>query len=226
MATASAPARAPVKTVEEYDPPLTVEEFERLPGGEGKEELHDGRVVRMAPTGLAHGVVVGELMDALRARVRALGGRSWGFVTTETGYKLWPDRPRESRAPDVSVVRAARLPGGRITRRLVRGIPDLAVEVLSPTDKLPDAEFKVREYLDAGVPLVWLVDPLERVRVWDGATGAETVLRTGPASPPGSGLDALDGGDVVPGFRLPLAELWEAVGPVGDDADDDEESEA
>jgi Uma2 family endonuclease len=223
MATASALVRSPVKTVEEYDPPLTVEEFERMPGGEGKEELHDGRIVRMAPTGGVHGQVVIELGGAVRARVKELGGRSWGFVTTETGYTLWPDRPKESRAPDLAVVRAHRLPGGRIPRRFVRGVPDLAVEVLSPTDKLPEAEAKVAEYLDAGVPLVWLVDPLESVRVWDGATGAETVLRVGPASPPDSGSDALDGGAVVPGFRLPLAELWEAVGPIGDDEDEDDE---
>src|SRR5262245_45995556 len=122
MATASAPARAPVKTVEEYDPPLTVEEFERMPGGEGKEELHDGRVVRMAPTGLAHGVVVGELMDALKARVRELGGNAWGRVTTETGFKLWRDGPRESRAPDVGVVGARRVPGGRLGGRFAAAI--------------------------------------------------------------------------------------------------------
>ena len=219
MATASAPARSPVKTVEEYDPPLTVEEFERMPGGEGKEELHDGRVVRMAPTGGLHGVVVGELLDALKARIRELGGRSWGFATTETGYKLWPDRAKESRAPDVAVVRAHRLPRGRIPRRLVRGVPDLAVEVLSPTDKLPEAEAKVAEYLDAGVPLVWLVDPLVSVRVFSEATGEGPVLR---ADLPHPDHTALDGVDVVPGFRLPLAELWEAVGPVADDADDDE----
>jgi Uma2 family endonuclease len=170
----------------------------------------------MAPTGGVHGQLVLELAGFLKARVRQLGGNAWGRVTTETGFVLWPDRRRESRAPDVAVVRAHRLPGGRIPRRLIRGIPDLAVEVLSPNDQ-PDAiRAKIEEYLGAGVPLVWVVDPLVEVAVWTPAASAGTVLRaaTGAAAP---GPAVLDGGGVIPGFRLPLRELWAALGDVADE---------
>ena len=217
--TATVGASALVKTTAEYDPPLTVDAFERMPGGEGKEELHDGRVVRTAPTGGVHGQLVLELAGFLKARVRQLGGNAWGRVTTETGFVLWPDRRRESRAPDVAVVRAHRLPGGRIPRRLIRGIPDLAVEVLSPNDTPDAVQSKVEEYLAAGVPLVWVVDPLVEVVVRTPAAPAGTVLRAAAAGSASPLADALDGGDVIPGFRLPLGELWEALGDVADEDD-------
>ena len=220
--TATVGASTLVKTTAEYDPPLTVDAFERMPGGqggEGKEELHDGRVVRMAPTGGVHGQLVLELAGFLKARVRQLGGNAWGRVTTETGFVLWPDRRREARAPDVAVVRAHRLPGGRIPRRLIRGIPDLAVEVLSPNDPPDAVRSKVGEYLGAGVPLVWVVDPLVEVVVWTPAASAGTVLRAAAVGVAAQSPDALDGGDVIPGFRLPLRELWAALGDVADEDD-------
>src|SRR5262245_30981447 len=117
-----------LRTTREYDPPLTVDEFERLPEGEGKQELHDGRVVEMVAVGGWHGVIATVLLVRLDAHVRARGGCRYGRVVPETGYVLWPDRPRESRAPDVSFVAAAHAPRPW-PRRLVRGRPDLAVEV-------------------------------------------------------------------------------------------------
>jgi Uma2 family endonuclease len=217
--TATVGASALVKTTAEYDPPLTVDAFERMPGGEGKEELHDGRIVRVAPAGGVHGQLVLELAGFLKARIRQLGGNAWGRVTTETGFVLWPDRRRESRAPDVAVVRAHRLPGGRLPRRLIRGIPDLAVEVLSPNDPPDAVQAKVEEYLAAGVPRVWVVDPLVEVVVWTPAAPAGTVLRAAAAGPAAPFPDVLDGGDVLPGFRLPLGELWETLGDVAGEDD-------
>ena len=200
-----------LRTTREYEPPLTVDEFERLPGGEGKQELHDGRVVEMAPGGGAHGVVVIELGARLRDHVRARGGRAYGRVTTETGYVLWPDRPRESRAPDLAFISAEHAPRPW-PRRLVRAVPDLAVEVRSPDDRPGDIRLKVREYLDAGVPLVWVLDPGREAVVYDGRAGAVTRLGAG---------HVLDGGTVLPGFRLPLADLWAEA----EDAEDGERVE-
>ena len=77
-------------------------------------------------------------------------------------------------------------------------MPDLAVEVLSPDDRSRDILDKVGEYLQAGVPLVWVIDPKRRTAA---AYRSLTDVRTlGPD-------DALDGADVVPGFRCALAEV-------------------
>jgi Uma2 family endonuclease len=201
-----------LRTTREYAPPLTVDEFERLPDGEGKQELHDGRVVEMAPVGGWHGALATALLVRLDAHVRARGGPRYGRVVPETGYVLWPERPRESRAPDVSFVAAAHAPRPW-PRRLVRGRPDLAVEVLSPDDRPAALRAKVREYLGAGVPLVWVVNPDRRTA---------TVYR--PDRAPRRVAGALEGEEVLPGFRLPLAELWaeldepeEAPGEAGED---------
>src|SRR4051794_23771148 len=100
---------AVVRTIYEYERPLTVEEFERLPEGDGKQELVDGRVVEMAPVGDVHGLVAGEVYAALRAYVRRRrrGGRLVGHVRVETGYRLRPGPPGApgTRAPDVSYYR-------------------------------------------------------------------------------------------------------------------------
>jgi Uma2 family endonuclease len=192
---------AVVRTTYEYARPLTVEEFERLPEGEGKQELVDGRVVELAPVGDVHGLVAGEVHAALRAYVRRRrrGGRPGGHVRIETGYQLRPGPPgtRGTRAPDVSYYRARPR-----TRGIVRGAPDLAVEVLSPDEGPTEVQDKVAEYLAAGVPLVWVVD-----------TAHEAVVSHRPEQPARvlGRTEELTGEDVLPGFRLPLAELWATV---------------
>ena len=77
--------------------------------------------------------------------------------------------------------------------------PDLAVEVLSPSDRMADAMSKVTMYLQAGVRLVWLVDP---------ATLTVTIFRQDAAPKMVSEADTLDGGDVLPSFRVPVAEIF------------------
>jgi Uma2 family endonuclease len=211
---------AVVKTTYEYDRPLTVAEFERLPEGEGKQELVNGRVVELAPVGDVHGLVavevVAALRDYVRRRRRRHGGRlvAAGHVRTETGYQLRPGPAgtRGTRAPDVSYYRARPQ-----TRGIVRGAPDLAVEVLSPDEGPAAVREKVAEYLAAGVALVWVVDT---------APDRETVTVHRPGQPARvlSRGDLLTGEDVLPGFRLPLAELWTTVG--AEYAEDGEGTEA
>jgi Uma2 family endonuclease len=101
------------------------------------------------------------------------------------------------RSPDAAFVRRERLP--ELSDHFVPVAPDLAVEVLSPSDRMADALGKVAMYLQAGVQLVWLVDPAARV---------VTVFR--PDGPPKilGQSDALDGGDLLPGLTIPLAEIF------------------
>jgi hypothetical protein len=102
-----------------------------------------------------------------------------------------------TRAPDVSYYRARPR-----TRGIVRDSPDLAVEVLSPDEGPAAVQDKVAEDLAAGVPLVWVVDA---------AREAVTVHRPGQPAWVLGPADVLPGEEVLPGFRLPLAELWATV---------------
>ena len=107
------------------------------------------------------------------------------------------------RRPDVAFVSFGRWPEKTVTRdNAWNVVPDLAVEVVSPTNLAEDVENKTVEYLDAGVRLVWVLYPdLGRVYVYGSPTDVRVLEKT----------DALDGGDVLPGFRLPITALYEAA---------------
>ena len=118
----------------------------------------------------------------------------------ETGFRLEHD-PDTVRAPNVWFVRAGRVPTGEAGTHFFLGPPDLAVEVLSPSDRYRDVMAKVRDYLAAGTPLVWVIDPIGRSAAIFRAGGAAHLL----------GEDGiLDGGDVPPGFTVPLKDLLPA----------------
>jgi Uma2 family endonuclease len=122
-----------------------------------------------------------------------------GVVTGEAGgYILFPDR-RTVVMPDIGFIRWERLPDRRLPRKFCPVPPDLAVEVTSPTDEPADMARKLALYLEAGVPLVWWLDPdRRRVRVYHrGQFAAEH--HEG---------DVLDGLDILPGFRLPVADIF------------------
>ena len=151
---------------------------------------------------MASGVVevnVGRLLS-LHARANRLG---W-VLGGSTQYQLLPGRPNQVRKPDVSFVAAARFPNGLPRGNRMRFVPDLAVEVHSPTDLVEYTEGKRDEYLRAGVRLVWEVHVPTR-NVW-------------AYRPDGTGklyrvTDTLPGEDVLPGFGVPVAELFEGLDP-------------
>jgi Uma2 family endonuclease len=99
----------------------------------------------------------------------------------------------------VAFVAAGRLPGGQLPQGFIRGAPDLAVEILSPNDDPIEIQQKVRDYLEAGSRLVWVVAPRPRTVTVYRADGSARLVRE---------PEALDGEDVLPGFVLPLAELF------------------
>lgn len=175
---------------------LTVEELSELPDDGLRHELVEGELVSVAPAGFEHGDLAMELAFHVKAFVRA---RSLGAVlAAETGFVL-RRKPDTVRAPDVAFVRAERVPPRDQRRRFAVLAPDLVAEVVSPTDRAGEVNGKVAQWLDAGVRLVWVVDPENRVVVAHEPGGVAHLLREG---------DELGGGDVLPGFRLPLAELF------------------
>jgi len=109
------------------------------------------------------------------------------------------------RIPDVSFVTWDRLPDRRLPREPIPALaPDLAVEVLSPSNTRQEMERRLRDYFTAGVRLVWYVDPPSRTLTVYTAPDQAQLLRE---------TDTLDGGDVLPGFTLPLQQLFVEPGP-------------
>jgi Uma2 family endonuclease len=157
-------------------------------------ELVDGVLVEK-PMGLRESLLAGALISFLRAFVIP---RNLGLVTGEAGMmKLFAGIVR---IPDAAFISWDRLPGRRVPSVPVPQLaPDLAIEVLSKSNTKAEMDRKRGEYFTAGVRLVWEVDPAERtVTVYTGPEQS-TVL---------SHEQTLDGGDVLPGFTLPLKDLF------------------
>ncbi|MFM9961263.1 MAG: Uma2 family endonuclease [Planctomycetaceae bacterium] len=124
------------------------------------------------------------------------------FFTTDCGYQCFLDDPGKVRKPDVSFVRFGRFPRERVPEGYVCIPPDLAVEVLSPHDLADETDAKVEEYLDAGVPLVWVISPKsETVTVYRGDRSAVKLHEA----------DELSGENVLPGFRCKVCDLFAIV---------------
>ncbi len=173
--------------------PISVEEFEAMLL-EGAWELVDGEMVEVTPSANRSGWISGRVFSRLEQFVdfKKIG---WAFPT-ETGFVLFNDRATV-RSPDAAFVRRDRLP--ELTDHFVPIPPDFAVEVLSPSDRLADALAKVAMYLQAGVELVWLVDPAARTVTVFRPDDSIAVLHEG---------DMLEGGNVLPGFNLLVADIF------------------
>lgn len=150
----------------------------------------------MSPTGFKHGAIVARLTGAL---VQHIETHNLGEVTgAETGFKL-ASNPDTVRAPDIGFVRLERIPAGELTEKFWPGAPDLAVEVISPSDTLYEVDEKVEDYPAVGVRLIWIVNPKKRtVIVHRPNTEPQTLFEN----------DMLDGLDVVPGFQYHIANLF------------------
>lgn len=173
-------------------------ELSHRPDNEGKRfELSEGVLIEMAPAGLKHG---GFALQLGRLIGDFVDEHQLGLVTAaETGFILFTDESGKDtvRAPDVGFIAAARLP-----KELPDGYapfaPDLAVEVVSPGDSADEIEKKVNEYLKYGTQMVWVFYPKTR-----------SVLAQTPNSVQRLDINGtLDGGDVLPGFRLAVREVF------------------
>ncbi|MBI4520972.1 MAG: Uma2 family endonuclease [Gemmatimonadetes bacterium] len=173
---------------------LTAEEFERLPDDGYRTELVRGRVVREPPAGYEHGRIGGELIYVLNRFVRE--HRLGEVLASETGFVLFHD-PDTVRAPDAAFVAASRIPSD--PKGFAQLAPDLAVEVVSPSNTWSEVQDKVFDYLDAGTRLVWVLEPRRRrIRVFRSRDDV-TILGED---------DVLEGADVLPGFRVPVRGLF------------------
>jgi Uma2 family endonuclease len=175
---------------------VTAEELERMRDDEHRYDLIRGELICMSPTGEEHGEIAGNIAGPMWSHVRAT--RLGKVYIAEVGFVL-ARNPDVVLAPDVSFVRADHLDPERDRRRFVQTAPDFAVEVVSPTDRAAYVSAKVREYLDAGTQLLWVVETGRRIVTVFTRDGASHVLTE---------QDTLDAGDVIPGFRLAVRDIF------------------
>ena len=175
---------------------LTAAEFFRLYSHkDGRYELVDGEVVEMAPTNEQHGSAAFNITGALFVYSRDTG---IGRGVVETGYRVRQE-PDTVRGPDVSFNLSSRDPDEMVATGFVLGSPDIAIEVVSPSNTAAGIERKVAEYLAAGSQRVWVVNPLDRTAVVHRADG--TTINY-------AGEDVITDEELLPGFSLPLAEVF------------------
>ncbi len=147
---------------------------------------------------------VGGFADWVSGRIlRLLGNlgedRGLGWAISETGYQCFPDDPRKVRKPDVSFICRGRLPDEQIPAGHIPIPPDLAVEVVSPNDTVYEVDTKIEEYLAAGVPLVWVVNPETRiVHIYRSDRSVVRLVPTDELTAPG----------LIPDLRYRVADLF------------------
>lgn len=194
MSTASPPPpRVELVTAEQY--------AERHDLSDVPTELVRGEIVEMVRPNPRHGVCcfeVGRLLGAWAGE----DGDVLRVMTNDTGF-VTERGPDTVRGPDVMAIRKSRLPGGKLTRDWFETIaPDVCVEVRSPSNSWREMTEKTAEYLTAGVPLVWVVDPEARtVHVFQPDAPPENIAEDG----------RLLGYDVLPGLAAHVADLFESI---------------
>lgn len=172
----------------------TEEELMRLPHDGFKCELVEGEL-RMAPTGFNHEDLISALNSRLypfvaKHRLGAVCGSNLG-CWMQSGNLL---------CPDLSFISRERVPRSTEDRQhYFQGAPDLVIEVVSPWDRDARLREKMTDYFASGARLAWVIQSREKSALVYAAANNPRLLRV---------TDSLEGEDVLPGFRLPLAELF------------------
>jgi Uma2 family endonuclease len=163
-------------------------------------------------------LVDGILVEKVMAAYESFLTMTLGFLLNtyleknRIGVILGPDGalrilPRRMRIPDVSFISWQRFPGGKLpTDAVFRVAPDLAAEILSKSNTKGEMDLKLREYFEAGVRLVWYIDPRSRTaQIFTDVDACTTIDEN----------SLLEGRDVLPGFQLRLGELFERADRTG-----------
>lgn len=163
-------------------------------------EIINGEVREVPPMGRLASLVATVLTGMLW---NFTSQKQLGLTAVETLFRLSPTGP--SRRPDVAFVSFDRLPTAidlAVDPAQWEVVPNLAVEIVSPTNTVDDVEDKLEDYFRAGVQLVWVIHPLRRrIYVYESLTTLRVLLEK----------DELTGEPAVPGFRLPIAALFAAL---------------
>ena len=170
---------------------MTAEELMQLEGP-NHHELIKGELLTMPPPKSEHGRVAANLTILLGYYVKA---NRLGNVYTKTGYKL-ETNPDTVLGPDVSFVSRKRV--DEVPDRYYLGAPDVAIEVLSPSDRRSRVEWKTNLWISLGAKSVWVVNPKHRTVEVVRSDGIRSLLRESD--------ELVD--DTVPGFRVAVSEIF------------------
>ncbi len=175
---------------------LTSEDLEEMGSDAKRFELYDGVLREKGVMGGQHGEIEIQLTRYLAPFV--LDRRLGRLYPSDTHFIIVRD-PATVVMPDVAFVRTDRLPPEDVRVGFMPVVPDFVVEVVSPSDRRIEVLEKIRLYEGAGVPLIWLVHPRTRSVTVYGLGQEPRTLHEG---------DILDGGDVIPGFTLAVADIF------------------
>ena len=169
---------------------VTADELIRLPDDGSRYELVRGELRKMSPSGSEHSRISALIIIALGSHVLK---HNLGVVhSSEGGFRI-SRNPDTVLAPDAAFVRADR---AVVAKGFVEGPPDAAFEVVSPNDRYTEVQRKASEWLRAGTRVVVIVDPeAKSARIHRPESSVDVT-------------DAIEIEDVIPGWRLPLAELF------------------
>ncbi len=175
---------------------LTAEDLWKQTDDGYRYELVKGVIRRMPPAGFEHGIhaiKIGKHLDVYVEKHKL------GYVCcAETGFKI-SQNPDTVRAPDAAFVRQAAIDEKGIPKGYWEGAPDLAVEVISPSDTYTEVDEKVDEWLDTGCAMVWVINPRRETVAAYRSPEDMTVLH---------GDDILEGGDVIEEFAVQVRDLF------------------
>jgi Uma2 family endonuclease len=175
---------------------LTGEELLAM-GDIGPCELIEGRLVKMSPTGDPHGGYESNFDEYLKAFIRK--HRLGKLRVGEVGIYIRRN-PDTVRAADVIFISNERYAKRQRKEGYLEVAPELVVEIMSPDDRWIDVTAKLRDYFSIGVKLVWVADPADRTVY---AYRSMTEVRAF------SSADTLTSDDILPGFSVPVAALFE-----------------
>ena len=175
---------------------MTAEELMELPDDGFRYELINGELEKMPPPGSPHGRIAFQLSVYLGQFILE-HGLGQGFAT-DTGFKL-TSNPDTVLAPDFAFVTNERFAEVSVTEGYGAGPPDLAVEVLSPSDRPGKVKQKISRWFSFGTKQLWIVDPKHT---------SVTVYRSPSDATTFSGSDYLEAQDLFPGFRLSLDRIF------------------
>lgn len=176
---------------------LTIADLEAMGAAAEHLELVRGVAREMSPTGNEHARISAVLVWQLSAHIKT---RDMGEIYTAEGGFIVARNPDSVLAPDVAFVAKERLPeDGSDIVGFTPFAPDLAVEVASPSNTEAELLLKTSLYLAGGTRLVWIVRPKPQTVTVFSPDAPERILTLD---------ETLDGGDVVPGFSLPLSGLF------------------
>jgi Uma2 family endonuclease len=177
----------------------TDEAFMALPDDGHHYEIVNGELIDMGNSGALHGYVCSTLMILLGGyiRIQNLGA----MFDSSTAFKM---KNGNKRSPDISFFAKERLQGmTELPSGFLEGAPDLAVEVLSPGNTVEEIDEKIAEYFENGTRLVWVISPTQHyILVYRSAQEPDRLLKS---------ANSLDGEDVIPGFTLPVADLFQKL---------------